>query len=636
MLTKIGNTTMTEPADVNKILASVILSATEATIKSVANPAQSAVRRALQSISNAYSPYLETTFRRVRTIRTFLKPNEAIDLIENYVSVELCDDEDNKNIDTDYLLERLLQGERFVISGIAGRGKSVLMRYIALCLYHTPRGKIPLFLELRALNQLSSKDILSYIHSQYQGNSSIQFGDFQRALQRGYFVFIIDGFDEIDPNSRQEIESQILNISRTYRECSLIVSGRPDDRFYSWDEFTVYSVAPMTLAKTRMLIERADYDLDVKKLFLKRLTQDFFHRHESFLSTPLLAIMLMLTFEEYAEIPVSLHEFYRNAFDTLVRRHDAMKAQFLRVMHSGCSAAQFRTLFASFCLLTYSKSAYQFSHDQAIESLDKAATQQGISANRDALLADLIESLCLLQREGFEITFVHRSFQEYFCALFVAQSKADLLKKYLDSGRFRVWDSVLTMLYGMAPERVEAEWANAVVSSLIKEFPTLGEASVMNFVLALFPKIMVSYVDDDGIIVHTAEQSEVSRQLSILNRFYPAHFHERASDKSRGQSTRDMASRSASLSIVLQKCEAEGDARFKGLTKRLQETAKTGDWDDRQIISIELEESDIELARETGLFGYAQTSIRALKAISKDQAIRSREGDKFLDLVFGQ
>lgn len=55
--------------------------------------------------------------------------------------------------------------------------------------------------------------------------------------------------------------------------------------------------------------------------------------------------MLMLTFEEYAEIPNSLHEFYRNAFETLIRRHDAMKSQFLRQMHSGCTAEEFKKLF---------------------------------------------------------------------------------------------------------------------------------------------------------------------------------------------------------------------------------------------------------------------------------------------------
>jgi len=88
----------------------------------------------------------------------------------------------------------------------------------------------------------------------------------------------------------------------------------------------------------------------------------------------------MITFEEYAEIPDTLHEFYRNAFETLVRRHDAMKSQFLRIMHSGCTAEQFRSIFSNFCMLTYSKSLFQFDENTVKEYLDISIKQSGIFA----------------------------------------------------------------------------------------------------------------------------------------------------------------------------------------------------------------------------------------------------------------
>ena len=448
---------MSETPDANKIAAEVIVAASERALTGLIAGARSAGAAVLRSLSDAYKPYLESTFSRVRTIRTFLKKNEPVELLDQYVPASLQVGEETTSGED--LIESLLKGGRFVVSGLAGRGKSVFLRFVALSLYYNPRGRIPIFIELRSLNSTGSKEILPFIHAQYRGGSNVPLSSFISGLRRGYFVLILDGFDEVAPDSRATIEDQILQIERRFSECPILISGRPDERFDSWEHFTIFNVCPMNYYKTRKIIEKSDYDAGVKKEFLKRLTKEFFDRHESFLSTPLLAIMLMLTFEDFAEIPSSLHVFYRNAFDTLVRRHDALKSQFLRTMHSGCSAEQFGRLFASFCILTYSKSKFQFSRDEAIGFLSSALAQQSIKADPAHVLADLVESICLLQVEGFEISFVHRSFQEYFCALFVSQAPSGAVARYLNGTTLRTYDSVVPMLYAIVPERVDAEWA---------------------------------------------------------------------------------------------------------------------------------------------------------------------------------
>jgi len=139
------------------------------------------------------------------------------------------------------------------------------------------------------------------LHSQYKGSSNVQFSDFQRSLAQGYFALVLDGFDEIEPSSRSNIEKQILDISRQYEKVPIIVSGRPDERFNAWDEFYIYNVCPMSYDSTKQLIINSDYDSDVKKQFLKKLTPDFFSKHESFLSIPLLAIMLGIVDKGYPQ-----------------------------------------------------------------------------------------------------------------------------------------------------------------------------------------------------------------------------------------------------------------------------------------------------------------------------------------------
>lgn len=235
---------MPEPFDVNKLAAEVFIAATERAVRSVAIPVQTTLRRILHGLADAYSPYVQHTFQRVKSIRTFLKPNEPVDLLDSYVSALLSDGK--QNVYPEVLLQELKDNDRIIISGLAGRGKSVLMRYLAVSLYHTPKGKIPIFIELRSLNSLTSPDILQYIHAQYKGVSNIQYSDFLEALHKGYFIFLFDGFDEINPELRSDIEKEIIDISAIYQKCPLIITGRPDDRFSSWEQFKMYHVCPMS------------------------------------------------------------------------------------------------------------------------------------------------------------------------------------------------------------------------------------------------------------------------------------------------------------------------------------------------------------------------------------------------------
>ena len=330
----------------------------------------------------------------------------------------------------------------------------------------------------------------------------------------------------------------------------------------------------MPYYKTRKIIEKADYDSEVKAEFLKRLTKDFFDTHESFLSTPLLAIMLMLTFADFAEIPTSLHVFYCNAFDMLVRRHDALKSQFLRTMHSGCSAEQFRRLFASFCVITYSKSKFQFTHDEAVEFVGHALKQQNIQADPAHVLTDLSESICLLQIEGFEISFVHRSFQEYFCALFVSLAPSGAVALYLNSGRYRTYDSVLPMLYAMVPERVEAEWALPTLRRLVD---LIGDSRDPGRTLltSINKEIGFVFLRGTHIVLHF-QDTGLSRALSALHRFYPAHFRSATSSSEEEISEEDAEiHRKAQLQRILA-LEASGDVRFAGLAADLAASKARG------------------------------------------------------------
>ncbi len=507
--------------DGGKAATDLLTKAVEAIVTAGAVRAGPPLRRLYHALTNAYGPFMEQTYARVGRIRTLLQPDASVDLLGHYVAPRLGDG--GREIDLGALIDWLSDGARLVVSGLAGRGKSALMKYVALSLYHAPRGKIPLVFELRQLNGQVSKDVLRQVHAQYAGDSGVSFDDFREALRRGWFILLLDGFDEVAPVDRAEVERQIVDLSFAFETCPVLVSGRPCENYATWERFTVLQLKPMTLDRTIELIGKSDHDEAVRQRFLAWLTPGNFHRHKSFLETPLLALMMMLTFGDHGEIPRSLHAFYGRTFDTLGRRHDALKFRGLRQTHSGCSAEEFERILAGFCLLTHLKSAFTFDRRTAIGHLRTALRQQGLDASAELVLTDLVESLCILQVESFDISFVHRSFQEYFAALYLTTAPAGLVRSYLDRGKISVPDGVLPLLWGMASARVEAEWALQTVDDILARFPDEDPASAQRLEIEAFDRLDVD-VHAEGLGGTSLRGTRLWERVKILRNFYPERF----------------------------------------------------------------------------------------------------------------
>lgn len=626
-----SNITPDVQPDINKVAAELIIYSIDRSVEAISRPLRDSFRRLMQSLLDAYRPYLESTYRRVSTIRTFIKPNEPIDLLTNYVTVPLRNG--TAVIDPADLIRNIESHHRYIISGLAGRGKSVLMRYIAILLYHNPTNRIPLFIELRTLNNLTSPDMLQYIHAQYRGNSNIQFDDYIKALEKGQFIFILDGFDEINPQKRREIERQIFHISDRYDRCPIIVSGRPDDRFSSWERFTTLNVCPLDYDQCHELIEKCEYDDALKKNFLKNLTKEFFKEHKSFLNTPLLSIMMMITYNDQGEIPSTLYEFYAVAFETLIRRHDAMKLDFIRENVSDCNKDQFARIFSSFCVLTYSKSQYQFTHDEIIDLLKKVIKQQRIDVNPEFVLADFIESICLLQKEGFEISFVHRSFQEYFCALFLSKSPSGVIKKYFDSGKFRVKDNVVPMLHSMVPERVEAEWASGVVDFFRSEFPTATEEIIFELLDVYYKELTFVMPGPNKVHIFFGTGA-MQREIDIVVRMYPRKFIKL--EKWRVEQNISHTAWKRREKVILDKMgelDLVGNKFFRGVTKKRQVWQKS-DNDELPIFRVPVRELDEQFVEIFGLREISKLLIAGFRSVASEQDERERVDDEFLQGIY--
>ena len=134
------------------------------------------------------------------------------------------------------------------------------MKYLTICRFENARGTIPLFVELRQLNSLTSKNLLAYIHqSCASSGNSVTYDQFELALRTGGLLLILDGFDEVDLAHRDAISKQILDISVNYPHVTIVISSRPDDKFSSWQHFYTFTIRALAKVQVLELIDKKPY-----------------------------------------------------------------------------------------------------------------------------------------------------------------------------------------------------------------------------------------------------------------------------------------------------------------------------------------------------------------------------------------
>ena len=95
-------------------------------------------------------------------------------------------------------------------------------------------------------------------------------------------------------------------------------------------------------------------------------------------------------------------------------------------------------------------------------------------------LKDLTNSVCMLIHEGLEFRFSHRSFQEYFAALYTVQlsdsQQKRFLKLWLQDNSYRSTSNYLDMLYELQPLRFVKNIISQAIRELQEKFKKNNES----------------------------------------------------------------------------------------------------------------------------------------------------------------
>ncbi|WP_199093405.1 NACHT domain-containing protein [Bosea sp. ASV33] len=428
----------------NAIISAVISDLIRKSFNYISEGASSKLKSAWAKIFEDFKPFMEECYLKNTRVRIICKKDSDVSFEDIYVK-SFFQSGDNR-CDDDELIQKITDGRRIVINGNGGAGKTFFMRHLWITLFRSDTGVTPIFIELRQLNDVSSPDLKTFIRKTIAPNTELSEDIFDYFCNSGKLCLILDGFDEIKRDKRDAIQKQILALATTNQDCRVVVSSRYEYRFAGWNNFDVYESMPFTFSQSRELISVVPFDKNTKKLFLKRLDETFYKKNKSFLSNPLLCIMMLMTFRENMDIPNKMSIFYDQAFTTLYQWHDATKA-YTRI--KSLDIHDFQRSFGIFCLLSYHAQKFQFSRTEIIALINRSSKVCGLNVSADDILSDYEESVNLIRQEGMNYVFIHRSFQEYFCAYALMVVLPAKFSDFLPQISARTTDSVLPLCFEM-------------------------------------------------------------------------------------------------------------------------------------------------------------------------------------------
>jgi hypothetical protein len=447
--------------------------------------------------------YLSAVREYYRKLKTLLYDKTPKEFYSFYVCNDL---KYNRKAIGNISAARLCSLSHFIIiSGIGGLGKSMMMRHLLLNAIdnYEELKLLPIFIQLKDYGE-STGDLHDYVYSAVKRfDENVTSEQLTAILESGSCLLLFDGLDEIKSAISTRVVGELESLACHYPQNHFVLSSRPLRQFVALNNFCELELQPFSKMQALKMIDNFEFSEDERKIkesFRNQLENELWCSHREFAENPLLLTIMLMSFEEYSIVPLKMYKFYEMAFETLARKHDDTKL-LVREFKSGLSKDVIADYLAKICFLSYKDEKYELTESEFKFYFDQCQNNTSSKINADDFLFDISNNLCLLLLEGGKYRFVHRSFQEYFCAKNLKNGfeKVSTDKKELMStGLIRFFnrrdssdDKVLDMLYDMVPEKVEEFIIIPFLEKLLGGDFADDEDGYWAFLEKMYPRIKV-------------------------------------------------------------------------------------------------------------------------------------------------
>ncbi|MCU5341221.1 NACHT domain-containing protein [Bacillus cereus] len=462
-------------------------------------------------VFEVFSDYLNRTYEEQNNINVIALGLQQIKVKQIYVPLTIYSKEKREEICIDKYKEDFSeQYKKVVVVDTAGMGKSTLMKTMFISAIEQNKG-IPVFIELRNLTK--EKDIIDVIVENISTLKETHSKDFlMEVINRGGFIFFLDGYDEIPFQYKQDVTRQLKRFISLAGNNIFYLTSRPDESLASFGEFQQYEIKDLKIEEAYNLIKKYD---DVVQLNLytsiikqidENITQQRFSELESFLGNPLLVSFLYLTFKHKKDIPALKIEFYRKVYDALFESHDLSKDSYKRDKYSGLSSGSMQKILIKLGFLCLRENVNDYDKNKMLKLIGQAKNSPYFKDIQEELIfKDLLETVPLFTSEGLSFKWAHKSFMEYFAAYFIdnQENREEILNNIYKSSNFSIYYNMLDFYYDIDRNLFDKVFVYPIIKKFLKYIyihttnPTENSLK-LNYLETWFNKGMISYSGEDA------------------------------------------------------------------------------------------------------------------------------------------
>jgi formylglycine-generating enzyme required for sulfatase activity/predicted ATPase len=370
--------------------------------------------------------------------------NLRLDLERNYISLKVHSFVHYKQKDADEeirsdkldVLEVMKKHRHLVILGGPGAGKTTLMQWLLLKYAYGQMKEelgeklIPVFIALRSLESGQSvDDLLLEVLKQHHFKKGDSF--IRKQMEKGKCLLIFDGMDEIiDETTRKKVIADICNTyGNLYGKSRILITSRtegyPNDPFPG--SFREREILDLDMEQVRNFIHGILKSKDKPEGLIQQIEES--EGLKKFATNPLMLSLLTFVYQEsYQKLPNDRIKVYNKCMQLMLQDRDASKG--IYEYRNKFDADDKELLLRKLSFYYAERNKWRFTEEELLENWKENLPPNLKESDLKKLLNEVCEANGILKHlSGKSISFLHRTFQEYYSAKEMCQQEQILFTK---------------------------------------------------------------------------------------------------------------------------------------------------------------------------------------------------------------
>ncbi|GAB6124893.1 NACHT domain-containing protein [Humidesulfovibrio idahonensis] len=392
-------------------------------LKSIHDTCRETTQKGIEQFAN--STKLNAAYKKILKyglVKTLWQVDKPVNIKKFYCDSKILIGDNRTTVKS---IEDLPEDENIVIEGIAGQGKSILLRY--MCIREAEKGaRLPIFIELCRLSEeapLERKIFEYFKHLGLEDGAEI----FDKLASKGHVVLLLDAFDEIKEDYKATTIASIEELSIRYDLMRIIITSRHENKIQYSSHFNVVRLDNLKGNEYKDVVKKLGKNDEFSSVLIEHLDGKAKHVKE-LLCTPLLVTLLVMAYKYNKTLPTNLSQFYESLFPALLSRHDGSKPTFSRERRCNIDDTEYKRVFECFCMLARERGPME--QKVVFELARRASEETNIPVKPANYIDDIVKITCMVLKEGDEYRFIHKTVKEFYTASYVASKPESWAQRF--------------------------------------------------------------------------------------------------------------------------------------------------------------------------------------------------------------